>query len=33
MKLSHAFVVAVIANIVGAYLYDYMKRKANEARL
>lgn len=33
MRRYEVFIVAVIANIVGAVLYDYMKRKTNEARL
>lgn len=33
MKPYHVFAVAVLANIVGAVIYDYMKRKANAARL
>lgn len=33
MKISHAFIVAVIANIVGAVIYDYAKRKAQAHRL
>lgn len=33
MKLHHAFLIAVLANIVGAVIYDYAKRKASENRL
>lgn len=33
MKLHHAFVVAVLANIVGAFIYDYAKKRATAARL
>lgn len=33
MKVSHAFIVAVIANIVGAIIYDYAKSKAQRHRL
>lgn len=33
VKRYEVFIVAVLANIVGAVLYDYMKRKASEARL
>lgn len=30
MKISHAFVIAVVANIVGAILYDYFKQRAKQ---
>lgn len=33
MKVHHAFVIAVVANIVGAFIYDYLRRKATENRL
>lgn len=33
MKISHAFIVAVVANIVGAILYDYAKSRAKAHRL
>jgi hypothetical protein len=30
MKLSHAFLIAVLANIVGAIIYDYAKNRAKQ---
>lgn len=27
MKLSHAFLLAVVANILGAIIYDYAKKR------
>lgn len=30
MKLSHAFLVAVLANIVGAVIYDWLRARARD---
>ena len=33
MRRYEVFVIAVLANLIGAYLYDALKRKANANRL
>lgn len=33
MKLHHAFVIAVLANIVGAFIYDYLRSVDDDLRI